>query len=72
MNFSYYNHSPINPSSFKPHFNILLDDSAGLNESMELLCEFLDYLERLDCFDIKIENEWKDKNNVWISKRVFR
>lgn len=33
----YYNSSPINPGSIKPHFNILLDDSAGLNEALTLL-----------------------------------
>ena len=37
LNIDYYNSSPINPGSIKPHFNILLDDSAGLNEACVLL-----------------------------------
>lgn len=37
LRWDYYNYSPINPSGLKPHFNILLDDSAGLNESLRLL-----------------------------------
>lgn len=37
LNFHHYNNSPINPGHIKPHFNILLDDSAGLNESCNLL-----------------------------------
>ena len=46
--FQYYNQSPINLGSIKPHFNILLDDSAGLKEALDLFIEFLDYLDRLD------------------------
>lgn len=45
LEFHYYNESPINPGSRKPHFNILLDDSAGLGESLELFISFLDYLD---------------------------
>ena len=45
LKFDYYNESPVNPCSRKPHFNILLDDSAGLKESLELFESFLDYLE---------------------------
>lgn len=37
LRWDYYNYSPINPSGIKPHFNILLDDSAGLSESLRLL-----------------------------------
>ena len=37
LRWDYYNYSPINPSGLKPHFNILLDDSAGLNEALRLL-----------------------------------
>ena len=48
LEFQYYNESPINPSSRKPHFNILLDDSAGLREALELFISFLDYLDSLD------------------------
>ena len=40
-----YNYSPINPSSIKPHFNILLDDSAGLNESIKLVQRIINYIE---------------------------
>jgi hypothetical protein len=45
LSFQYYNESPINPGSRKPHFNILLDDSAGLKEALDLFVEFLDYLD---------------------------
>lgn len=37
LRWDFYNSSPINPNSIKPHFNILLDDSAGLNEALTLL-----------------------------------
>lgn len=39
-----YNYSPINPSSIKPHFNILLDDSAGLSESVDLCWMIINYI----------------------------
>ena len=45
LEFHYYNESPINPGSRKPHFNILLDDSAGLKEALDLFVSFLDYLD---------------------------
>lgn len=48
LEFSYYNESPINTGSVKPHFNILLDDSAGLKEALDLFVAFLDYLDSLD------------------------
>ena len=48
LEFHYYNESPINPGSRKPHFNILLDDSAGLKEALDLFVSFLDYLDSLD------------------------
>lgn len=47
LEFHYYNESPINPGSRKPHFNILLDDSAGLCESLDLFVSFLDYLDNI-------------------------
>lgn len=47
LEFQYYNESPINQGSVKPHFNILLDDSAGLKEALTLFVMFLDYLESL-------------------------
>ena len=47
LEFQYYNESPINQCSRKPHFNILLDDSAGLKESLDLFVSFLDYLDSL-------------------------
>lgn len=45
LRWHYYNYSPINPSAIKPHFNILLDDSAGLNESIDLVERIMDYIE---------------------------
>lgn len=48
LEFQYYNESPINLCSRKPHFNILLDDSAGLKEALELFVAFLDYLGYID------------------------
>lgn len=48
LEFQYYNESPINHGSVKPHFNILLDDSAGLKEALDLFVAFLDYLDSLD------------------------
>ena len=38
----YINESPVSPwkDSKKPFFNLLLDDKAGLNESIEILTEF--------------------------------
>lgn len=40
---SFINESPVMPHGkcAKPYFNILLDDKAGLNESLETLKEFL-------------------------------
>ena len=35
--YDYFNNSPIMNSSRKPHFNILLDDVAGLNEAYHTL-----------------------------------
>ena len=35
--YDYFNNSPIMYSSRKPHFNILLDDIAGLNEAYHTL-----------------------------------
>lgn len=45
LNWHYYNYSPINPNVIKPHFNILLDDSAGLNESIMLTYDVLHFVE---------------------------
>lgn len=47
LEFQYYNESPINPCSVKPHFNILLDDSAGLKEALKLFEIFLEHLDSL-------------------------
>ena len=47
LNYHYFNESPINRGCIKPHFNILLDDSSGLNESIILLERFLNYLDCL-------------------------
>lgn len=49
LKWDYYNCSPINPSSVKPHFNILLDDSAGLNESVELCWRIINYIKEQKC-----------------------
>lgn len=35
--YDYFNNSPLMNSSRKPHFNILLDDIAGLNEAYHTL-----------------------------------
>ena len=35
--YDYFNNSPLMNSSRKPHFNILLDDVAGLNEAYHTL-----------------------------------
>ena len=45
ISWMYFNSSPINPGAQKPHFNLLLDDSAGLNEALELFKTFLDEIE---------------------------
>ena len=42
LNWHYYNKSPINLGEIKPHFNLLLDDSAGLDEAMKLFSLFID------------------------------
>ena len=43
LTYDHFNSSPINPGANKPHFNILLDDSAGLNQSMSLLNNLIQY-----------------------------
>lgn len=43
LEWQYYNSSPINEGADKPHFNILLDDSAGLQQSIELLEDLIKY-----------------------------
>jgi hypothetical protein len=41
----YVNASPVNfGEARKPYFNILLDDKAGLNESIKILKEYKDYV----------------------------
>lgn len=45
LEYKHYNFSPIDTGLIKPHFNILLDDSAGLREALELFVKFLDYLD---------------------------
>lgn len=42
MQFDHYNESPINydPTVQKPHFNVLLDDSSGLDSVIKVLEEF--------------------------------
>lgn len=42
--YDYINESPALTNTRKPFFNILLDDRAGLNESLELLKNFLNYI----------------------------
>ncbi len=48
MYFDYYNESPITPDPTvrKPHFNVLLDDCAGLDSVIETLREFLKYVKQ--------------------------
>ena len=43
IKFNYFNESPIvhGTDIRKPHFNILLDDKAGLNETIKILEEFI-------------------------------
>jgi len=42
---AYVNESPVTlGNGAKPYFNILLDDKAGLNETIEILTEFKNYL----------------------------
>lgn len=45
LHYDFYNYSPINPGCIKPHFNILLDDSAGLLESVILIERIIKELE---------------------------
>lgn len=45
LEFSHYNYSPINPGCIKPHFNILLDDSAGLYEAKTLVERIIEELQ---------------------------
>lgn len=52
LEFDYYNESPINPGAIKPHFNILLDDSAGLREGLVLFLAFLRYLEEKEKYEL--------------------
>ena len=47
ISWMYFNSSPINPDAQKPHFNLLLDDSAGLNEALDLFKTFLDEIETI-------------------------
>lgn len=42
LNISYLNYSPLSPGMRKPLFNILLDDRAGLNESLNILKEVIE------------------------------
>ena len=46
-----YNDSTIRLNSYtsKPHFNILLDDSAGLQQSIELLEDLIKYKKEQQC-----------------------
>lgn len=39
--YDYYNESPLVFNGVKPHFNLLLDDIAGLNESCNVLTQFI-------------------------------
>lgn len=43
LNFQYINESPIHIEHkvIKPHFNLLLDDTAGLGQAVEILEQFL-------------------------------
>ena len=37
----YLNWSPLSPGATKPHFNLLLDDRAGLESTYHILCKLL-------------------------------
>lgn len=45
--FDFYNESPITADEDvrKPHFNLLLDDCAGLGQGMKILAQFADWVE---------------------------
>ena len=45
LEYHHYNYSPINPGCIKPHFNILLDDSAGLFEAVTLVERIIEELD---------------------------
>lgn len=47
MSFDHYNESPIfsGEDVRKPHFNLLLDDCSGLGESVEVLKEFMAWVQ---------------------------
>lgn len=45
LEYQHYNCSPINPGCIKPHFNILLDDSAGLFEAVTLVERIIEELD---------------------------
>lgn len=37
----YLNWSPLSPGATKPHFNLLLDDRAGLESAVQMLCKLM-------------------------------
>jgi hypothetical protein len=37
----YINWSPLSPGAKKPHFNLLLDDKAGLESAIQILCKLI-------------------------------
>ena len=55
----YYNESPIANESRKPHFNILLDDRAGLGQAYDVLKEVIDRIESKSFDPIKV---WMKEN----------
>lgn len=44
LKIDYYNESPLGTGTIKPHFNLLLDDCAGLGQALEILVEFMKQL----------------------------
>lgn len=42
----YINWSPLSPNAIKPHFNLLIDDRAGLESSIYVLMELIKKIEK--------------------------
>lgn len=42
IKYHHFNESPLNKGAVKPHFNLLLDDNAGLADAFNQLLEILD------------------------------
>lgn len=70
LEFSHYNYSPINPGCIKPHFNILLDDSAGLYEAKTLVERIIEELQpKLVQVLNTISNKFEDVSETSLAKK---